>query len=264
MANTPTESQNPPYVEKAVAPKTVAVPELPHAGEELHESAVEQPEPDPDHVRDERRVVAAEYEGGERERRQAKRRRIGGGNRLDERRRTFLRIDREKKRKPMYCLLGRELTPARRSGLEVVRVVRERLRAALGHEHEVLEPAAAPAAAVEPGLERDDVSGQQFVACARQARLLVNVEADAGAERVEVPALDDFPGLLVQHRLVTGAVEGLARDGEDFRSRRAGAHRLERAVERLLDEPLVVDELLRRLADAVRARHVREAGGLGV
>ena len=49
-------------------PEDVAVAELPHAGEELHEPAVEERRADPDQVRDERRVVPAEQERRQRER----------------------------------------------------------------------------------------------------------------------------------------------------------------------------------------------------
>src|SRR3954449_2087383 len=71
----------------------VAVPELPHAGEELHHAAVEQRGAEPDHVRDERRVVPAQHERGERERGQAEWRRVGDRGRLEQRREpAFLRI----------------------------------------------------------------------------------------------------------------------------------------------------------------------------
>ena len=44
----------------------------------------------------------------------------------------------------------------------------------------------------------------------------------------------------------------------------AGADRGDRLVEGLLDEPVVLDELLGRLADDVGPRHVGVAGGVAV
>ena len=53
--------------------------------------------------------------------------------------------------------------------------------------HDVLEPHAAEALAVEPGLDGHDVAGpQRLVAAAAEARLLVHGEADAVAEAVRV------------------------------------------------------------------------------
>jgi len=92
----------------------------------------------------------------------------------------------------------------------------------------------------------------------------VHLEADAVPERVEVPVLDDLARLLVQHRLVSLALERLAGDRVEIRPVGAGAHSLERAVERLLDEAVVFAEFGRNLADAERSRHVGEARGLGV
>src|SRR3954449_12220347 len=71
----------------------VAVPDLPHPGEELHHPAVEERCPEPDDVGDERGVVPAQHEGGQGERGQAERRRVGSGNRLDLGRKTaFLHV----------------------------------------------------------------------------------------------------------------------------------------------------------------------------
>ena len=50
----------------------------------------------------------------------------------------------------------------RAQGVEVVRKVRQVLGAVLGDEHEVLEPAAAEALAVEARLERDHVAGDEL------------------------------------------------------------------------------------------------------
>ena len=59
----------------------VSVGELPHAGAELDEAAVEQRRPEPDAVGDERRVVPAEQERRERERGETKRRGVGRAER---------------------------------------------------------------------------------------------------------------------------------------------------------------------------------------
>jgi hypothetical protein len=63
----PSAIQKPPYVEKAVA---------------LREPPVEEREAEPRDIGDERRVVAAQDEGRQRERREPERRGIGGGGNL--------------------------------------------------------------------------------------------------------------------------------------------------------------------------------------
>src|SRR5215216_2039173 len=66
------------------------------------------------------------------------------------------------------ALRGTSCRSCSRSRLEVVRVLREVLTAVVGHEHEVFEPATAPAAAVEAGFERDDVAREQLLAGASE------------------------------------------------------------------------------------------------
>src|SRR4030095_381902 len=61
--------------------------------------------------------------------------------------------------------------------LEVVRVLREVLGAALGDYDEVLETATAPATPVEARLERHDIAGEQPLARARGARLCARAQA---------------------------------------------------------------------------------------
>ena len=73
---------NQPPQSRTRGAEDVAVAELPHTGEQLDEPTVEKRQPDPDQVRDERRVVPAQDEGRERERRESERRRVGGRNRL--------------------------------------------------------------------------------------------------------------------------------------------------------------------------------------
>ena len=63
----------------------MAVPELPHAGEELDDPAVEEREPDPDEIGDEARVVPAQDEGRQRERCETERSGVGSRDALDER-----------------------------------------------------------------------------------------------------------------------------------------------------------------------------------
>src|SRR5436853_3215927 len=90
-------------------------------------------------------------------------------------------------------------------GLEVVRVVRERLAAGLGHEDDVLESHAAVPSAIEPGLDGDDVArDERLLRQQSHAGLLVHLEADAVAEPVEEP---------VDERLARGLrpLRGLAR-----------------------------------------------------
>ena len=84
------------------------------------------------------------------------------------------------------------------------------------------------------------------------------------AEAVEEPLLERLAEVLRQQRLVAVLGEQLARRAVELVAGRAAAHAGDRLVERLLDEPVVLDELLGRLAHAVRARHVGVAAGLAV
>ena len=70
--------------------KDVPVPELPHTGEQLGNASVEEGQSDPEDVRDEGRVVAAEHEGGEREPRKSERGGIGDRHELHQRRGSAL------------------------------------------------------------------------------------------------------------------------------------------------------------------------------
>src|SRR6185503_10856258 len=99
-------------------------------------------------------------------------------------------------------------------GLEVVRVVRQHLRPVLGHEHEVLEAAAAVAVPVEARLDRDHVAGDELARRAAERRLLVHLEPDPVAERVVEAVLEHLAGLLRAQRRVTVLLEDVARDLE--------------------------------------------------
>jgi hypothetical protein len=114
----------------------------------------------------------------------------------------------------------------------------------LGHEDQVLEAQAAVAAAVEARLDGDHVAGNEVLTRAAHVRQLVDLEADTVAEAVEEAVLEDFAGLLVQLRLVAGAVEDVA----DLLVQLASVHaRLDfrsRGVERFLDEPVPLLQLL--------------------
>src|SRR6266516_5638048 len=68
--------------------------------------------------------------------------------------------------------------------LEVVRVFRKRLGAVLGHQHEILEPDAAEAVAVEARLDSDHIAGDELAGPAAERRLLVHLEPDPVTERV--------------------------------------------------------------------------------
>ena len=89
----------------------------------------------------------------------------------------------------------------------------------------------------------------------------MHLEADAVAEPVEEPFLERLAHVLRQERLVAVLGEELARAAKERVPGRPRPHAGERVVERLLHEPVVLDELLGRLADAVRARHVRVTSG---
>src|SRR2546425_522270 len=93
--------------------------------------------------------------------------------------------------------------------LEVVRIIRQDLGPVVRHEHDVLEPNAPIARAVEPGLDGDDVAGDEgLLRDAPHARRLVHLEADAVAERVEEAVLERLAWRL-------RALRGLARRFED-------------------------------------------------
>src|SRR5262249_58765030 len=71
-----------------------------------------------------------------------------------------------------------------RLGSELVRVVRQQLGPVLRDEHEILEPAAAVAAAVEPGLDRDHVALDQLARIAAEPGLRVHLHPDPPTEAV--------------------------------------------------------------------------------
>src|SRR5262249_38217286 len=130
---------------------------------------------------------------------------------------------------------------------------------------EVLEPAPAEALAVETRLQRDDVAGNELRgAAAPEARRLVNLQPDPVAEAVEEPVLEHLTRRLREDGRLPGRLEVLAYEVEDLDSRHPRLRRLERLVERLLDERVVGHELLRGRADDERPRHVRVAGRLRI
>src|SRR6187200_3338138 len=93
---------------------------------------------------------------------------------------------------------------------ELVRKLRQCLAAVLGDDHEVLEPDAAVALPIAPGLERDHVAGLQRVAAAAEAGPLVDVEPDAVAEPVEEAVAQHGARLLAELGRQAGLVVGLA------------------------------------------------------
>ncbi len=117
----------------------------------------------------------------------------------------------------------------------------------------------------EPGLHRHHVTGDERRGRSEpHARVLVHLQADAVAEPVEEALLERLAEILRQQRLVAVLGEQLARRAVELVARGAAAHAGDRLVERPLDEPVVLDELLGRLAHAVRAGHVGVAAGLAV
>src|SRR5689334_3534965 len=74
--------------------------------------------------------------------------------------------------------------------LEVVRVVRQHLGPVLGHEHEVLEAAAAVTVAVEARLDRDHVARDELAGRPAERRLFVDLQPDPVAERVVEAVLE--------------------------------------------------------------------------
>src|SRR5438132_4350760 len=141
-------------------------------------------------------------------------------------------------------------------GLQIVRVVRQQLGAVIRDEHEILEPAAAETVPVEPGLERDHVALDELARVSAQPGLLVHFESDAVTEAVEEPVLEHLAVALVQPGGIAGLVEELARQHVDVPAGDARLDGGERPLERLLDELVVGDELLGRLADDDGPRHV--------
>src|SRR4051794_15352098 len=109
----------------------------------------------------------------------------------------FFTLRQNPKRNPKEAALG----------CEVVREVGQQLAAVVRHEHEILEPAAAPAGAVEARLDRDDVARDQLARRTAEPRLLVHLEPDAVAERVEEAVLEDFPRLLRELRRIAVLAE---------------------------------------------------------
>src|SRR6266699_557009 len=86
------------------------------------------------------------------------------------------------------------LDPTLSLGNQVVREARELLSAVLGHDEQVLEPAAAEPGPVETGLDREDLAALQlFVADHAEHGQLVHLEPDAVPERVEEALLERLP-----------------------------------------------------------------------
>ncbi len=98
----------------------------------------------------------------------------------------------------------------------------------------------------------------EVVAEPAQERALVDLEPDAVAEPVEVAVLERLPRLLGQLGRLAGLDVGLAGALEQRAAVGARAQVRVHALERVLREPPVLRELLRRLAAArhERARHV--------
>src|SRR5213082_2947664 len=111
------------------------------------------------------------------------------------------------RRRPGYPngLRIKPLAKETRLGLQIVRIIGQQLGPVLGHEHEILEPTAAVAVAIQSGLDRDHV------------------------------ALDDLAVALVQARWVARLVEDLAREHVDVAARDARLHRLDRSLERFVN-----------------------------
>src|SRR5436305_184846 len=170
------------------------------------------------------------------------------------------------RRRPGYPngLRIKPLAKETRLGLQIVRILGQQLGPVLGHEHEILEPAAAVAVAIQAGLDRDHVALDELPGVAAQPGLLVHFQADAVAQAVEEPVLEDLAVALGQARRVGRLVEELAREHVDVAARDARLHRLDRSLERFVNVLVVGGELLGRLADHERARHVGVAGRLSV
>src|SRR4051812_21985336 len=147
---------------------------------------------------------------------------------------------------------------------EVVREVRQHLAAVRGDEHEILQAAAAPAGAVEPGLDGDDVARDELARRAPEPGLLVHLEPDAVAEAVEETVLQHLPRLLRELRREAVLVEELADRPVQLAARDSGLDPRHRQLERLRAQVLVADELRVGGADDEGPRHVRVAAGLAV
>src|SRR5262249_21488372 len=148
--------------------------------------------------------------------------------------------------------------------LQVVRVRRQGLGPVVGDEDEILEPAAAVAASVEPGLESDHVAVDEVAGIAAQPGLLVNLEADAVPEAVEEAVLEHLAVTLVQTGGIARLVEEFRDEHVDVTARDARLDGLAGALECLEDQRVVGDELLGRLAHREGSGHVRVARGLPV
>jgi hypothetical protein len=85
----------------------------------------------------------------------------------------------------------------------------------------------------------------------------VHLEPDAVAEAVEEAAVENRPGRLRELCRVTVRLEEVGGDLHQVAAVDAGLDSGDDAVEGLLAEPVPVDEVGGRLADAIRARHVR-------
>ena len=139
------------------------------------------------------------------------------------------------------------------------------LAAVVGDEHEVLEPAAAEALAVEARLDGEHIAGDELARPVRPSPgCSCTSRPDAVAEAVEEPVLERLVGILRQLRREAVLLEELTGHAVELLPCDARANRVHRQVERLLDETVVADELLRRLAHAERPRHVGVAAGDGI
>src|SRR5262245_16531807 len=147
-----------------------------------------------------------------------------------------------------------------RLGSELVRVVRQQLGPVLRDEHEILEPAAAVAAAVEPGLDRDHVALDQLARIAAEPGLLVHLQPDPVSEAVVEAVLEHLAVTLVQPGRVALLVEALAGQHIDVAARDTWPHSFQRQLKHLVDEALVRRQLLGRLPDHERSGHVGVAG----
>ena len=106
-------------------------------------------------------------------------------------------------------------------GRQIVRVVGEVLEAVLRDDEEILEAAAAEAGPVEPGLDRDDVSGdERRTRRDAHAGILVHLEPDTVPEAVEEPLLERLAHVFGEQRLVAVRREQLAGRGEERVARR--------------------------------------------
>ena len=72
----------------------------------------------------------------------------------------------------------------------------------------------------------------------------MHLEADAVPEAVEEALVERLAGLLRPLRRLARLLEDVAGDVEELASVHAGLDRLDGAVERLLDEPVPLDDLL--------------------